>query len=234
MNLRRTWLLLLGTVLIGSAVKPGVAANKDTANQSTADRNSGNNAQSASPDSVVIEAWEKAGAKFCWMRVNSQGLLTPRAWLEPSANDIPTFRFSTRNLGSSLQGLPQPSLPFAVASRNAEDADLKELAGLKQLRWLCLNNSKVTDAGLKELAGITQLQALNLCGTKLTDAGLKELAGLTQLRSLWLFDTQVTDAGLKELVWLKQLQTLDLRNTKVTDAGVKQFKQDLPDCGVWP
>src|SRR5271170_2244333 len=49
------------------------------------------------------------------------------------------------------------------------------------------NRTKVTDAELKELAALKQLQSLRLYGcNNVTDAGLQELAALKQLQSLTL------------------------------------------------
>ena len=154
--------LLLGAGLAGGAEKPEPVAEKD--------------AGPAKPDLAVIAAWEKAGAKFGWMDVNNEyGFLSWRDYLEPSVDSVPGFSFRSGSLSKSLQGLPQPGIPFGVFCGNADDAGLKELAGLTQLQTLCLYRTQVTGAGLKELAGLKQLQTLNLVGTEVTDAGLKEL-----------------------------------------------------------
>jgi internalin A len=65
-----------------------------------------------------------------------------------------------------------------LSSRNAGgDAGMKELAGLKNLQELHLNDTRVTDAGLKELAGLDSLETLYVGGTEVTGVGLKGLAG---------------------------------------------------------
>ncbi len=61
------------------------------------------------------------------------------------------------------------------------------------------DSTQITDAGLAHLAGLTQLRDLCLQGTQITDAGLKHLAGLTQLRELHLENTQIMDDGVKKL-----------------------------------
>jgi hypothetical protein len=55
------------------------------------------------------------------------------------------------------------------------DVVLKELATLKELRTLILDNIQVTDTGLKELAGLKQLKALHLSKTKVTKMGIADL-----------------------------------------------------------
>jgi hypothetical protein len=59
--------------------------------------------------------------------------------------------------------------------------------------------SAITDAELKELAGLKNLQALNLGGTQVAGAGLKELPGLKSLQWLNLYRTKVTATGVAAL-----------------------------------
>ncbi len=105
------------------------------------------------------------------------------------SGDLPAF--APRQL-KGVGNLPQPQRPFT----------------------LYLHSAIITDADLKELAGLKNLQGLDLGVTKVTDAGLKELANLKGLRWLKIPATQVTDAGLKELAALKSLQVLDLGVTR--------------------
>ena len=84
-------------------------------------------------------------------------------------------------------------------------------------------NTKVTDADLKDVAVLRQLQCRNLNATKVTDAGLKHLAPLTEMKELYLSWTNVTDTGLKELAPLTKLELLYLDSTKVGDVGLKEL-----------
>jgi Leucine-rich repeat (LRR) protein len=116
---------------------------------------------------------------------------------------------------------------------NVGDADVKNLAGMKDLQVLSLWGTKVTDVGLKELAGLKNLQQLSLQGTGVTDVGLKELAGLDRLVFLDLYGVPgVTDAGLEKLAGLKALKTLELRATRVTDAGARKLAAVMPSLGI--
>ncbi len=103
---------------------------------------------------------------------------------------------------------------------SADDADLAELACLRNLEQLDLRGCRVTDAGLKALRGMLRLWKLSLESTSITDAGLVELAHLTGLRDLNLSRTAVSDAGLQHLVGLTALRQLYLAETQVTDAGM--------------
>src|SRR5689334_372247 len=68
-----------------------------------------------------------------------------------------------------------------------------------------LNGTKVTDADLMDLAALRQLQSLELNDTQITDTGLANVADLTNLRELALRSTQITDTGLSSVAVLKQL-----------------------------
>jgi hypothetical protein len=70
----------------------------------------------------------------------------------------------------------KPVIAVSLNGCEVTDANLKELAGLKQLQNLGLGNTKVTRAGLKELAALGRLQTLNLSSTQLADEDLRELA----------------------------------------------------------
>jgi len=59
------------------------------------------------------------------------------------------------------------------------DERLPLVAGLNELRFLQLGDTKVTDAGLKYLRGLTLLTDLDLSHTRVTDNGLADIEGLT-------------------------------------------------------
>jgi hypothetical protein len=86
-----------------------------------------------------------------------------------------------------------------LADVQLADADLAQIAGLKNLHVLHLEKTPVTDAGLAHLKGLGNLTYLNIYGTAVTDAGLSQLSGLTNLKSLYVYETKVTDAGITAL-----------------------------------
>ena len=102
----------------------------------------------------IVKAWTDAGARVGWMDRfmhfhEGQG----------EKGEAPAFRFDGWTAGIVAK-LPSPQAAFG----------------------LDLNSSRVTDAQLKELAALKNLQSLNLFCTNVTDAGLKELAGLKRLQ----------------------------------------------------
>jgi Leucine-rich repeat (LRR) protein len=133
---------------------------------------------------------------------------------------------AVEKLGGSIfrdeRAAGKPVMEVHLSTRNVTDADLKDLAGLTDMKKLYLNATKVTDAGLKDLAPLKALQKLSLASTKVTDAGLKELAPLQELRQLDLEATLVQGPGLKDLAGLKRLEVLNLSRAKLSDAGLKE------------
>jgi hypothetical protein len=181
-------------------------------------------------------------------------------WREKGeAGSVPAFRFPERNAGGVLAKLPDPGIAFGLdfhcgfyagatlkelaALKNLQSlciggvqgkayADLKDLAGLTNLRGLYLFYLPVTDAQLKHLTGLENLRVLDVSHTQVTDPGLKELAGLKSLQALNLSGTEVTDAGLKELARLKNLRWLGLHGTDATAAGIAALQKELPGCKI--
>jgi hypothetical protein len=85
----------------------------------------------------VVRAWQQAGAEAGWLRVEEHG-----GWWffhpldeSPRAGDMPGFRIRFWRAGF-LSGLPAPQQPFGLDLGGAPvtDAELKELAGLKNLQ----------------------------------------------------------------------------------------------------
>ena len=54
---------------------------------------------------------------------------------------------------------------------NAADEGLAHLAGLTNLRWLTLGNTRITDDGLGHLEALRNLNELNVQATQVTGAG---------------------------------------------------------------
>jgi len=162
------------------------------------------------------------------------GQLSARALLPLRGLPLTNLRCLYSPAVSDLSPLKEMKLTsLDCRHTNVGDADVKNLAGQKDLQLLSLWGTKVTDVGLKELAGLKNLQQLSLQNTKVTDVGLKELAGLDRLVYLDLYAVPgVTDAGLEELARLKALKHLELRGTSVTDAGAMKLASVLPSLRI--
>ena len=114
-----------------------------------------------------------------------------------------------------------------------DDAAIKELSGLRQLRSLTLEQTGVTDAGLSVLKSMHDLQDLTLSYSLVTDRGIEQLKSLPKLATLKLTGTKITDALVPELAKFPALQTLYLRFTRVTDEGVAKLRELAPNCTVF-
>jgi len=195
-------------------------------------------------DAATVAAYEKLGASHGWLLkgdIFGFGFLPTR---ENEKKLLPGFCFKTFPKAK----LPEVTVPFGLDLQDTKvtDAELKDLAALKNLSWLDLRNTKVTDAGLTELARLKKLTMLAVDGTNVTDASLRTMreSGLLhalcrvygkgnrpsdrpksveEVYHLDLRDTQVTDAGLRELGSLKNLTYIDLTRAKVTDKGLKDL-----------
>jgi hypothetical protein len=136
------------------------------------------------------------------------------------------------------------------------DADLENLANLRNLEHLSLINDKNTGAWLKiiqrmrglkyfhlynndepsggyqGLAELTSLETLELSSRSLDDDKLGFLSSLKELRSLTLDCDLITDDSVMFLGGLNGLKELDICETKITPEGVKKLQALLPDCDI--
>ena len=121
----------------------------------------------------------------------------------------------------------------AVNAPSFNDAKAAELPKLSnQIVWLKLGNTQISDVALAQIAKLKNLQKLHLEQTNITDAGLKQLKGLDNMEYLNLYGTAITDAGLANLTSLKNLKTVYLWQTKVTDQGIANLKKAMPKLEV--
>src|SRR5438045_335569 len=102
----------------------------------------------AVPAPAVITAWENAGAEFGWISLDPNDDDSWRFDVEkPFSGGLPAFRFRVFPSGA-LKSLAPPEVPFGLwLEKNLlSAADLKEIAGLKQLQALNLDSTFITDA----------------------------------------------------------------------------------------
>ena len=129
--------------------------------------------------------------------------------------------------GSSLlplRGLVPDGLVGLHAEHTAvDDAQLRNLMGMRSLRFLDLTGTRVTDAGLVHLLGCTDLEVISLWDTAITDAALDLLGRLPELRQLGLGNTATTDAGLRHLAGLRRLRLVQLSGTAVEGPGLRHL-----------
>ncbi len=132
------------------------------------------------------------------------------------AADTPQLRFSALNVAKDFG--------------DAQLAMLKPVAA--HILWLDLGGTAVTDKGLVQVAGMKNLTKLYLQNTAVGDAGLNQLRGLGKLEYLNLYGTKVSDAGVAKLGGLKNLKSLYAWQTKVSEKGAANLKKRLPNLAV--
>ena len=127
----------------------------------------------------------------------------------------------------------------AVYLRGSEvdDGTLDILADAPGLRYLSLNETRVTDEGLAKLRNLTELSSLSLGNLGPTGArlargkGLEALEDLPRLEQIQLSSPETSDDDLRGLARLRHLRLIDLaKNSQVTAEGVDRLKRALPDC----
>lgn len=103
------------------------------------------------------------------------------------------------------------------------DADLRQLAGLRDLKALLVDHpgSRVSQVGLEALADLPNLAHLRVRGEGIDDAALAVISRMKSLRILNLPRGQFTNAGLKWLAELPQLEQLRFHASQVDDAGME-------------
>ena len=108
-----------------------------------------------------------------------------------------------------------------------EDAGLKHLKDLHNLRDLYLVGAAVTDDGLRTIGRLGTVESLCLVETQATDAGLAHLKGLNELKHLRLEGSagkrEFTDRGLESIQDLPKLQRLTLYGPGFTDESFKSL-----------
>lgn len=177
-------------------------------------------------------------------------LLAAGATFEPNGDQLRAITLDTvQDLAAVLPLLREfPELEeVSLSNKKFDDAGMRHLLPLKELRslnlyrssigdealklfkefpkleWVPMGETKVTDAGLVHIAELTQLEYVGLRGNNVTDAGLVHLKKLTNLTGLYLGETKVTDAGLDHLQGMTQMQSLRLHDIPITDAGLEKL-----------
>jgi hypothetical protein len=95
-------------------------------------------------------------------------------------------------------------------------------SGPEEVRYITLDDSKVTDRGLQLVLGCTNAAALHLRRTGVTDETLKKLSGFQHLNYLALEQTKVTAAGLAAIASLP-IRHLGMEGCELTEESFKAF-----------
>lgn len=135
-----------------------------------------------------------------------------------------------------------PSLRhLAIVHESLQGTGLKDVAGLKRLNSIMIQESEIgraafqhmrqisqivircvpiKDDDIEPLAGSTTTTNLNLISTNITDRGLQYLGNLPNLDVLVLAESRVRGFGLPHLKGLENLSFLDLSGSLIDDEGL--------------
>lgn len=184
---------------------------------------------------AVIATLGKASATF--EKINT----TPEALKQAAGGDLPVFdTLKTVSLANSALGIKakRETDPFdhafyehlgqitdleslAILHTTAQNADLVEVAKLKNLKVLNITNqSKLNDEGLAHLAGLKNLERFAYVGTSMTGKPFKNFDGWTKLKSSSFRGSKIDDEGIKELCeHFGTLESISLAHAHFTDAA---------------
>ncbi len=103
-------------------------------------------------------------------------------------------------------------------SRGAKTLDALPASHFQVTRVDLWGNAKVTDEGVKNLVGLRYIKFLCLSGTKISDKTAASLEGLTTLTGMDLGGAGFTDAGFQRLGRLTAIDLLQAGGVKVSGA----------------
>lgn len=117
--------------------------------------------------------------------------------------------------------------------KNLKDADLSQLAGLKTLEDLYIENCPLTDAAAKYLVQMHQLEGLALNDTKISDQLIAQISSMENLEKLWLVGNKLRN--FKPLSKLRKLEELYVSDTLADDASINDIASipSLSSLEIW-
>lgn len=147
--------------------------------------------------------------------------------LNGPAREATRFLFSSKGLATlpTLAGL-------SVSAKEFNDADLRELRHVRNLKSLGLFGTSVTGVGFAVSTNLSSLEELDLTCASASDEGLGHFKHLANLRRLILTSNRVGDHGIRRLPSLPRLKSLSLTRTAVTDVGVAIVPEKFPSLEV--
>jgi internalin A len=111
-------------------------------------------------------------------------------------------------------------------ARAVTDAGVAHLKGLKNLKIIHINGSRITDESLALLSSLPSMEEMSLQQNHFSDDGLARLKGKDRLTKLHigLGGLRVTDAGVAHLKDFGKLAVLDIQESEITARGLEQLK----------
>ena len=136
-------------------------------------------------------------------------------------NNYVEAKFLGKNLKSkhlnALLRIKDQLIKLDLSNSNLNDNLVSKLNSLKNLKYLKINNTKITDKGLSSIS--SSLESLNLNENKVSFDGLQEVLSEGTLQTVYLWNTNISDENQKKLL---SLSTAEL------NFGVSDFAKGVP------
>jgi hypothetical protein len=116
---------------------------------------------------------------------------------------------------------------FVVFDHRAKvaDADLARLVELPQLESVRINSQSISDKGVANLARIRTMRELSLDNVGITGIGIRCLEHLSALEDLTLSGQSITDDVVNEISRLQSLRSLRLLRTNITPVSISALEK---------
>ncbi|RXK59910.1 hypothetical protein ESA94_12735 [Lacibacter luteus] len=98
-----------------------------------------------------------------------------------------------------LQKIKKQIVSLDLAKMPVEDADLKLIAEMENLRRLNLSFTNINGSGLGELKKLKFLHSIGLSGTKITAAHLEQLRSFPELKTVYVWNTAIAVNDIERL-----------------------------------
>lgn len=142
---------------------------------------------------------------------------------EALASELEAVGFVVKQIAGDVSYI---DLDYSVARQAFSDQALQTLLKAKtHVAWLNLANSQVSDAQVAQLAQLKNLLKLRLEKNPITSQAIAALSSLDQLTYLNLYGTQVDDAVFESLKNMKSLQNVYLTSTGVSSQALENWRQ---------
>lgn len=116
-----------------------------------------------------------------------------------------------------------------------DDGIAASIRKMKQLTWLSVENCAIGDGTLAALSECPDMWYVFLVNTRVTDKGIAHLAKLKRPLALYLAECKsVTDGSIESLAHLSKSPDLhiSLERSGITEQGARQLQAALPDAQI--
>ncbi len=133
--------------------------------------------------------------------------------------------------GKGLRHLPK-NLRVLDLSRNPLETGFSDLARLKHIEFLNLDETPIRDQDVEFLRELRELKSLHLTDTRLTSAALKDTLAGGKVEFLVISLPDVDEGSLQPMIDLPTLKVVHIVNCKIRASELKRLQRDRRDLSV--